>query len=90
MRPSQNGRHFADDSVQCTFLNGNVWIAIKISLNFIPKGPINNIPVLVQLTVCRRRGHKPLFEPMSKLRLVCRRIYASRGLTELIETTRKS
>ena len=29
------------------FLNENVSILIKISLTFIPKGPINNIPALV-------------------------------------------
>ena len=31
------------------FLNENVWISIDISLKFIPKGPIDNIPVLVQI-----------------------------------------
>ena len=25
------------------------WISIKISLKFVPKGPINNIPALVQV-----------------------------------------
>ena len=49
LRPRQNGRHFADDIFECTFLNGNVWIPIKISLQFVPKGPINNIPALVQI-----------------------------------------
>ena len=29
------------------FLNENVSISIKISLKFVPKGPINNIPALV-------------------------------------------
>ena len=29
------------------FLNENVWIAIEISLKFVPKGPINNIPALI-------------------------------------------
>ena len=27
----------------------NVWISIKISLKFVPKGPINNIPASVQI-----------------------------------------
>ena len=43
LRPRQNGCHFADDSFKCIFLNENVWIPIKISLKFVPKGPINNI-----------------------------------------------
>ena len=47
LRPRQNGRHFADDLFKCIFLNENVRIPIKISLKFIPKGPINNIPALV-------------------------------------------
>ena len=47
LRPRQNGRHFADDIFKCIFLNENVWIAIKISPKFVPKGQINNIPALV-------------------------------------------
>ena len=46
------------------FLNENASIAIKISLKFVPKGPINNIPVLVQIMAWRRPGDKPLSEPM--------------------------
>ena len=30
--------------------NENVLIPIKISLKFVPKGPINNIPSLVQIS----------------------------------------
>ena len=40
----KNGRHFPDDIYKCIFLNENVWILIKISLKFVPKGPINKIP----------------------------------------------
>ena len=43
-------------------LNENVWISIKISLKFVPKGPINNIPVLVQIMAWHRPGDKPLSE----------------------------
>ena len=64
LRPSQNGRHFADDIFKCIFLNENVWISIKISLKFVPKGPINNIPALVQIMAWRRPGDKSLSEPM--------------------------
>ena len=49
LRPRQNGRHFADDIFKCNFLNENVWISIGISLKFVPKDPINNIPALVQI-----------------------------------------
>ena len=64
LRQRQNGRHFADDILKCIFMNENVWILIKISLKFVPKGPINNIPPLVQMMAWRRAGDKPLYEPM--------------------------
>ena len=45
------------------FLNENVWISIKISLNkFLPKGPINNIPALFQIMAWRQPDDKPLSE----------------------------
>ena len=59
-----NGRHFADDIFKYIFLNENGWIPIKISLKFVPKGRINNIPALVQIMAWRRTGDKPLSEPM--------------------------
>ena len=62
--PRQNGRHFADDIFKCIFVNENVWIPIKISLKFVPKGSINNNPVLFQIMAWRRPGNKPLSEPM--------------------------
>ena len=34
-----------------------------ISLKFAPKGPIDNIPALVQILACRWPGDKPLSEP---------------------------
>ena len=45
--PGQNGQHFADNIFKCIFLNENIWILIKISHNFVPKGQINNIPAFV-------------------------------------------
>ena len=54
----------ADDIFKCIFLNENVWISIKISLKFVPKGPIDNKPALVQVMAWRLRGDKPLPEPM--------------------------
>ena len=63
-RPRRNGRHFPYDIFKCILLNENVWIKIKISLSFAPKGLINNIPSLVQIMVPHRRGDKPLSEPM--------------------------
>ena len=80
LRPRPNGHLFADDTFKRIFLNENVRISIKTSLKFVPKGPINNIPVLVQIMARRRPGDKPLSEPI----IVYRRIYASLGLNELI------
>ena len=64
LRPRQNGRRFADDTFKHIFLNENVRISIKISLKFVPKGPINNNPALVQIMAWRRPGDKPLSESM--------------------------
>ena len=64
LRMRQNGRHFTDNVLKCIFLNENMWISFKIPLKFVPKGPINNIPVLVQIMAWRRPGDKPLYEPM--------------------------
>ena len=64
LRPRQNGCHFADNIFKCIFLNENVIILAKISLKFVPKGPINNIHALVQIMAWRRPGDKPLSDPM--------------------------
>ena len=43
--PGQNGRHFADDIFRRLFMNEkyeNLCIFIRISLKFVPKGPIDN------------------------------------------------
>ena len=64
LRPRQNGRHFADDIFTCIFLYENARILLEISLKFVPKDAINNIPALVQIMAWRRLGDKPLSEPM--------------------------
>ena len=64
LRLRQNGRHFADNTFKRIFMNENVRISINISLKFVPEGPINNIPALVQIMAWRRIDDKPLSEPM--------------------------
>ena len=64
LRPRQTCRHFADDILKWIFFNENVWILLKISLKFVPKVRINNIPALVQIMAWRWPGDKPLSEPM--------------------------
>ena len=64
LRPRQNGRDFPDDIFNWIFLKENVSITIKISLKFVPKGPSNNIPALVQMMAWRRPGDKPSSELM--------------------------
>ena len=64
LRPIQNNHRFADDTFKRIFLNENIRISIRISLKFVPKVPINNIPALVQIMAWRRPGDKPLSEPM--------------------------
>ena len=62
--PGQNGRYFPDDIFICILMNERFCIMIKVLLKFVPKGPINNIPALVQIMAWRRPGDKPLSEPM--------------------------
>ena len=64
LRLRQNGRRFADDTFKRIFVNENVGISINISLKFVPKGLINNIPALVLIIAWRQSGDKPLSEPM--------------------------
>ena len=53
-------RHFADDLFESIFLNKTIWILIKISLKFVPKGPVNNVLDSIGsyngLTPTRRQG----------------------------------
>ena len=43
LRPRHNGHHFADDTFKHIFLNVYVRILIQISLEFVPRGPINSL-----------------------------------------------
>ena len=60
----QNGRLFPDDILKRIFLNENVGISMRISLKFVLRGKIYNIPALVQIMAWRRPGDRPLSEPM--------------------------
>ena len=64
LRPRLDRRPFTDDIFKCIFLSENEWILPRISLKFVPKIRINNIPALVQIIGWRRPGDKPLSEPM--------------------------
>ena len=64
LRPRQRGRHFADDTFRHISLNEDVRNSIEISMNFVPKEPINHIPALVQIMAWRRPGDMPLSEPI--------------------------
>ena len=82
---TQNGRHFADDTFKCIFLNENVWIPITIWLEFVSKGPMKNILALVQIMACAVQATSHY---LNQWWLVYRRIYASLGLNELKLGTR--
>ena len=53
-----------DDNFKCIFVKENDRILIRISLKFVPRSPIDNKPALFQVMIWRRRGDKPLYEPM--------------------------
>ena len=42
--------------IQVQFFNENVWIQIEITLKFVPEGPINNVPALVQIMALHHPG----------------------------------
>ena len=54
----------AGDNSKCIFLNKHYRIPIQMSLKFVPMSPIPNKPALFQVMAGRRRGDKPLPEPM--------------------------
>ena len=63
------GRHFEAAVFQTIFSNGfprmKIYeMSIKFSLKYVPSGPINNIPALVETISWRRLGDKRLSEPM--------------------------
>ena len=63
LRPRQNGGHFIEDIFKCLF-NEIVWTLISMSLIVVRKGPINNIPALVQIKAWRPPGNNPLSKPL--------------------------
>ena len=64
LKLGQNARQLTVGIFKCIFLNENVCISIKMSLTFVPKGPIHNMPAFVYIMAWRRTGYKPLLEPM--------------------------
>ena len=83
LRPRQNCHHFTDDIFKCIFLNKDIWILLNISLKFVHKVRINNIPALVQTMAWHRPGDKPLSEPITVSLLTHIHVHASLGLIEL-------
>ena len=64
-------RHF-----KCIYLNENMWISVKMSWKFVPKGTIKNNPALVQTMAWRVRYDisdcffNQLLRPCSKISLL--------------------
>ena len=64
LRLRRKEQHFADDIFKRILFSEDVWVFIKMSLKFVPKGPLNNIPALVQIMAWHHLGDKPLSETM--------------------------
>ena len=77
LRLRQNGCHFLNDIFKGIFLNENVWISIKISLNFVPRGLIKHW-FRKWLGAGQVTNHY-----LNQWWFVYWRIYASLGLNEL-------
>ena len=56
LRAIQNGNQFSDENFKCILFKENILIAIKISLKFVPKGPVNNISSDNGLVPARRQA----------------------------------
>ena len=54
----------ADDNFKCIFSNENDRITIRMSLQLVPRSPIDNMPTLFQVMAWRSTGDKPLLESM--------------------------
>ena len=54
----------ANDILKYIFWNENDRISIQISLEFVPRSPIDNKAKVVQIMAWHRTGDKPLTEPM--------------------------
>ena len=87
LRMRQNGRHLADNTFKHIFLKENVRISLKISLKFVPKSPVDNIPALFQIMAWCRPGDKPLSWAMmvSLLMHICL-APSSAGPTHILDT----
>ena len=64
LMPRRNRQYFADDVLKRIFFNDKVWFSITISLKFVAKGRINNVPTSVRIMAWWRQGDKPLSGPM--------------------------
>ena len=60
----QYGCHFANSIFKHIFVNEKFCILIKVSLKFVPKGPIKNNAALVEILAWCRICEKLLSEPM--------------------------
>ena len=79
LRLRQNGCHFTD-IFKCILLNEKAWILLKISLKFVAKVQINNIPAWVQIMAWHWPGTSHY---LNQWWLQYWWIYASLGLNEL-------
>ena len=59
---TQNGHHFADNVFKCIFMNEKFCILNRLSLKFVPKGLIDNIPAFVQIMAWCRSGEYILLD----------------------------
>ena len=80
----------ADDMFKYSFVNENVLISIKCSLKFVSEGPIDIKPLLVQVMAWRRKGDKPLSEPMipfnNAYEMIINTLYPVVGASLIIST----
>ena len=61
----QNYHHLADDIFKCIFFNKDIRISFQVSLKFVRKARINNIPASGLIMAWCRPGDKPcIYKPL--------------------------
>ena len=79
--PRQFGGKIADDIFKRIFFKENDWMSFKISMKFVPEGPIDIKSVLAQVMAWRRQSTSHY---LTNTDPVSWRIYAALGGDELI------
>ena len=67
LRLLENGEHVVNNIFKCIFFNVDYDNSMEILLQFVPRGPINNMSALVKVIVRCQIGVEQFPEPMTTM-----------------------